>query len=268
MRHSLKGLCGAGALVLPLSVIVPAIMSPALAQQPVVRDLGGSNSFYDQTATQAQASGNLALFNQVEQHQRELRELRGQIEELRYQLDQLKQQSRQQYMDLDQRLSELPAQAPQASSSAAAADTSEPKGDSTSNSSQQAGSGASDQAREAYQAAFSKVQSRNFDQAISDFDTFVDRYPDSSLTGNAYYWLGELHSAQSSFGDAEKAFDTVLERFPDSSKVPDAMYKLGLLKARQGDTDEGHALLKSVQEDYPDSNAASLADDYMRQSGA
>ncbi|HAR06838.1 MAG TPA: tol-pal system protein YbgF, partial [Cobetia sp.] len=111
MRHSLKGLCGAGALVLPLSVMVPAILSPALAQQPVVRDLSGGNSFYDQTATQAQASGNLALFNQVEQHQRELRELRGQIEELRYQLDQLKQQSRQQYMDLDQRMSELPRQA-------------------------------------------------------------------------------------------------------------------------------------------------------------
>jgi TolA-binding protein len=77
-----------------------------------------------------------------------------------------------------------------------------------------------------------------------------------------------LHSAQSSFGDAAVAFETVLDRFPDSSKVPDAMYKLGLLKARQGDTEGGHALLESVQQDYPDSNAASLADDYLRQAGA
>ncbi len=71
MNHSLKRfferLCGAGALVLPLSVL-PLV---AVAQQPLVQDLssGGSSGFYQQTQRQEPSSGNLVLFNQVEEHQ-------------------------------------------------------------------------------------------------------------------------------------------------------------------------------------------------------
>ncbi|GEN22095.1 cell division protein CpoB [Halomonas cupida] len=290
MKHGLKGLCGAGALVLPLSVMVPimTMSSSALAQQPTIQEIGGSNSIYSQTATRSEAGGSLQLFNQVEGHSRELRELRGQIEELKYQLEQLKQQSRQQYMDLDSRLSEMPSgQAPAAdsgsnaegsssgnnadgSSSGNSADGSDSRnsGDGRDSASSGNGSSASGEARDAYQSAFSKVQDRNFDQAISEFDSFVERYPDTSLTANAWYWLGELHSAQSSPADASHAFEKVLSDFPDSAKVPDAMYKLGVLKARNGDRDAGLALLRSIKDDYPDSNAAALADQYLRQSGA
>ena len=254
MKHSLKGLCGAGALVLPLSVMVPAVLSPALAQQ--------SSGFYGQTTTQ-QAGGSLQLFNDVEQQKQEIRELRGQIDELRYQLEQLQKQTRAQYMDLDSRLSGGDQQGE--TSSATSSDNGEKSGSSNQGSS--SASPASSDAKNAYQSAFAKVQSRNFDQAITEFNDFVKQYPDTSLTANAWYWLGELYSAKSSFGDSEKAFSTVLEQFPDSSKVPDAMYKLGLLKTRQGDADGGKALLQAVSKDYPDSNAASLASDYLRQSG-
>nr|WP_300309382.1 tol-pal system protein YbgF [Halomonas sp.] len=254
MKHSLKGLCGAGALVLPLSVMVPAVLSPALAQQ--------SSGFYGQTTTQSQAGGSLQLFNDVEQQKQEIRELRGQIDELRYQLEQLQKQTRAQYMDLDSRLS---SGEQQGEASSATSGNGEKSGSSNQGSSNT--SSASGDAKNAYQSAFAKVQSRNFDQAITEFNDFVKKYPDTSLTANAWYWLGELYSAKSSFGDSEKAFSTVLEQFPDSSKVPDAMYKLGLLKTRQGDADGGKALLQAVSKDYPDSNAASLASDYLRQSG-
>ncbi|QEM81857.1 tol-pal system protein YbgF [Halomonas binhaiensis] len=260
MKHSLKGLCGAGALVLPLSVMVPAVLSPALAQQ--------SNGFYGQTTTQSQAGGSLQLFNDVEQQKQEIRELRGQIDELRYQLEQLQKQTRAQYMDLDSRLSSGGQQGE--ASSTTTRDDGEKSGNSNQGSNNQGSSNtspASGDAKNAYQSAFAKVQSRNFDQAITEFNDFVKKYPDTSLTANAWYWLGELYSAKSSFGDSEKAFSTVLEQFPDSSKVPDAMYKLGLLKSRQGDAEGGKALLQAVSKDYPDSNAASLASDYLRQSG-
>ncbi len=109
MKHSLKRyvgrLCGAGALVLPLSVLPLT----AAAQQPLVQDLSNSNnsssgSFYQQAQRQEATSGNLVLFNQVQEHQQEIQQLRGQIEELRHQMEQLRRQSQQQYLDIEDRL--------------------------------------------------------------------------------------------------------------------------------------------------------------------
>ncbi|MGM0783061.1 MAG: tol-pal system protein YbgF [Pseudomonadota bacterium] len=255
MKHGLKRLCGAGALVLPLSVWLPAVAQ----EGPVVEDLrGGSGSFMDQTAVREESGGNLVIFNQVQQHEEQIRQLRGQVEELRHQLEQLRNQTRQQYMDLDERLmaSEAGVQSdPEVDEEAArqVAETPSP-------------SGTSDEAQADYQAAFAHVQSREFEQAISAFETFVEEHPDTRLTANGYYWLGELHSAEANLDAADAAFRRVIDDFPDSSKLPDALYKLGLVKARQGEPDESRALLERVRDDHPDSSAAGLADDFLRQS--
>jgi tol-pal system protein YbgF len=121
--------------------------------------------------------------------------------------------------------------------------------------------------QQAYQAAFAHVQAREFGEAIAAFEAFVGQHPDSRLAANAYYWLGELHSAESNLEEAETAFQRVLEDFPESSKVPDALYKLGLLEARRGRPEESRALLERVREEHPDSSAAGLADDFLRQAG-
>ncbi|SDJ29069.1 tol-pal system protein YbgF [Billgrantia gudaonensis] len=254
MQHGLKRLCGAGALVLPLSVWLPA-----LAQQgPVVEDLRDeAGSFLDQTEVREAPSGNLVIFNQVQQHEEEIRQLRGQVEELRHQLEQLRNQTRQQYMDLDERLMAEDAgmESPEVDEQAARQVVETPSP-----------SGTSEDAQAAYQAAFAHVQSREFEEAIRAFETFVDEYPDTRLTANGYYWLGELHSAEANLEEAEAAFQRVIDDFPDSSKLPDALYKLGLVKARQGEPEESRALLERVRDDHPDSSAAGLADDFLRQS--
>ena len=257
MRHSLKRLCGAGALVLPLSV-----MSLVEAQQrPIVEDRTAQprgSSFLDQTEVREEPGGSLVLYNQLQEHHRELQQLRGQIEELRHQLEQLRGQTRQQYIDLDERLMAGSAgieSNPQVDEEASrqVAETPSPSGNSP-------------DAQAAYQAAFAKVQARQFDEAIAAFEAFVDDYPDTTLTANGYYWLGELHSAEANLSEAEAAFFQVIDNFSQSSKVPDALYKLGLIKARQGELEESRALLEQVRDDHPDSSAAGLANDFLRQS--
>ncbi|SEK25096.1 tol-pal system protein YbgF [Halomonas daqiaonensis] len=258
MRHGLKRLCGAGALVLPLTVA-----APLLAQQPVVEDLtgrSGSASFYDQAATREEAGGSLVIFNQVQKHQEELRQLRGQVEELRHQLEQLRRQTRQQYLDIEDRLMAVSSGVDQA---APAVDE-----ESIRQVAEAPSQSVDDpEAQSAYQAAFAHVQAREFGQAISAFESFVSEHPDSRLTANAHYWLGELHSAEGELDAADAAFRRVLQDFPESSKVPDALYKLGLLEARQGRPEESRALLDRVREEHPDSSAAGLADDFLRQAG-
>ncbi|MFO7648128.1 tol-pal system protein YbgF [Halomonas sp. 3H] len=256
MKHGLKGLCGAGALVLPLSVWLPA-----LAQQPVVEDLTAQpRSFYQQTETREEAGGSLVIFNQVQQHDEEIRQLRGQVEELRHQLEQLRRQTRQQYMDLEDRLASGPA--------GVGVDSSAQVDEQAAQEVVQAPSpsGADPDAQAAYQQAFARVQAREFGEAIAAFERFVGDHPDNTLTANAHYWLGELHAAEGNLEPAETAFRTVLDDFPQSGKVPDSLYKLGLLKARQGDPQASRELLERVREEYPESTAAGLANDFLRQS--
>ncbi|TDB05530.1 tol-pal system protein YbgF [Halomonas marinisediminis] len=269
MEHGLKRLCGAGALVLPLSVGVPA-----LAQQPVVEDLTAQTStFYQQTDTREPAGGSLVIFNQVQEHQEELRRLRGQVEELRHQLEQLRGQTRQQYMDLEDRLSSVSAGMSRSSPDEETRDEAHDERPNSESERRDAETGtASPNAEDsdvqaAYQKAFSSVQAREFDRAIAAFDSFVGSYPESRLTPNAHYWLGELHAAEGRLEPAEAAFRTVLDDFPESNKVPDALYKLGLLKARMGQPDASRELLERVREAHPESTAAGLADDFLRQSG-
>ncbi|MGM0984571.1 MAG: tol-pal system protein YbgF [Pseudomonadota bacterium] len=258
MRQGLKRLCGTGVLLLPLTVATPLV-----AQQPVVEDLtgqSGSGSFYDQAATREEAGGSLVLFNQVQKHQEELRQLRGQVEELRHQLEQLRLQTRQQYMDIEDRLMAASGGVDQAVP-AVDEESARQVAEAPSPSAEDPG------IQSAYQAAFSHVQAREFGQAISAFNAFVSEHPDNRLTANAHYWLGELHSAEGELEAADAAFRRVLEDFPESSKVPDALYKLGLLEARQGRPEESRALLDRVREEHPDSSAAGLADDFLRQAG-
>nr|WP_290694212.1 tol-pal system protein YbgF [Halomonas sp. UBA3074] len=264
MNHSLKRLierlCGAGALALPLSVL-PLV---AVAQQPLVQDLssaGSSNSsFYQQTQRQEASSGNLVLFNQVQEHQQEIQQLRGQIEELRHQLEQLRRQSQQQYLDIEDRLmssgpTQIEQSTPAVEPEAAAEVVNAPSA-----------SNVSEEAQTDYQAAFAHVQARRFEEAIAAFEGFVSDHPDTSLTANGHYWLGELYAAEGELESADQAFSRVIEQYSGSSKVPDAIYKLGLVKARQGEAERSRELLERVRDDYPQSSAAGLASDFLRQS--
>ncbi|WP_043525970.1 tol-pal system protein YbgF [Litchfieldella xinjiangensis] len=256
MKHSLKGLCGAGALVLPLSVWAA----------PVVEDLSDRQqqpqSFYNQTQVREEAGGNLVLFNQLQKNQQEIQQLRGQLEELRHQLEQLRRVSQERYVDLEERITaggggNLSGNPPEAEvPSDAARDVAA--------SAQRSGGDSNAQA--AYQQAFQHVQDRDFPAAIQAFESFVDNFPDSSLTANGYYWLGELYSAQSELEPAANAFQRVINDHPQSNKVPDALYKLGLLRARQGQPDASRELLTRVRDDYPDSSAAGMANDFLNQS--
>lgn len=279
-RRAMGRLGGAPAWI-PRSIALAYAVLPisALAQQPVVEDRSGSpDGFYQQTETRS--SGNLVMFNQVQEHQRELQQLHGQVEELRHELEKLRNQSQQRYLDLDGRLASAAkasntnrastdsGEAGQADAGSGNADSGSKSGNTSENADMQEAepSVTSGAAQKDYQAAFAHVQAREFDQAITAFEQFVSEHPETRLTPNGYYWLGELHASENNLDAAEKALTRVIDKHAGSSKVPDALYKLGLVKARQGETERSRELLKQVKDDYPQSTAAGLASDYLRQS--
>ncbi|WP_136254543.1 tol-pal system protein YbgF [Onishia niordana] len=238
-------------------------LPPLVSAAPVVEDLSqGSGNFYQRAEVREESSGNLVLFNQVQENQDEIKRLRGQIEELRYQLEQQNKMAQERYLQLEKQIESNTGSGGVDPAGAMGEGVGQQEGGAS------AGSEAttSSDARSAYQAAFSKVQAREFPAAISAFESFVADYPDSGLTANGHYWLGELYSAQTELDKASAAFERVIQDFPQSTKMPDALYKLGLLRARQGKPDESRALLERVGEEFPDSSAAGLASDFLNRS--
>lgn len=208
-----------------------------------------SNSGYSQPAQPPVASNvQWELYNQLQQMQQELSELRGMVEQQSHEISQLKQQQRQRYLDLDHRINQLKA-APVAAASAV---QSEPS---------QSASSESVDDKLTYDQAIALMRERKFDEAIALLEKLLEAKPGSDLAPNSEYWLGELYMVLDppNYDVAKKHFITLLRDFKDHQKVPDALYKLGKLYNAQGEKAKARVTLEKVIADYPTRQAASHA---------
>ncbi|MFK7733066.1 MAG: tol-pal system protein YbgF [Pseudomonadales bacterium] len=116
-----------------------------------------------------------------------------------------------------------------------------------------------------YQAAYELVKRQNFKEALPAFKDFILLYPNGSYAANAHYWLGELYLYEANLDNAIQEFDTVVQRYPQHRKAPDALYKLGKAHHVRGDPQTARIMLNRVLSDYgrSGSNAVKLARDYI-----
>jgi len=87
-----------------------------------------------------------------------------------------------------------------------------------------------------YEKAFAKIKESDYVGAQEGFKEFIGKYPDNSLTPNAFYWLGETYYVAADYKSAAKSFAKCFQKYPDSSKAPDSLLKLGLSLAAMGNT--------------------------------
>jgi tol-pal system protein YbgF len=186
----------------------------------------------------------LDLSQRIEASQNEIRTLRGQLEELQHTVNRTQDQVREQYNDVDRRVSALEAgAAPSSASRGGAGALPVPQGDDRAN----------------YQAAFDLLKDGKYAEATAAFKQFIATFPDSSLSDNAWYWLGESHYVTRQYGEALKNFRTVVERFPNSRKLPDALLKIGYCNYELKNWAEARAALNQVVQQFADTTAARLA---------
>lgn len=116
----------------------------------------------------------------------------------------------------------------------------------------------------AYNDAFAALKDGRYAESARRFQSFIDQYPDSALTGNAYYWLGESYYVTQNYPIAEQAFQTLLKHYPDSQKAPDALLKVGYSQYELKQWDQAEATLTQVVQTYPDTTVARLAQGRLR----
>ncbi|MBD5772071.1 tol-pal system protein YbgF [Marinomonas colpomeniae] len=219
------------------------------------------------------------LLFQLETLQQEVQSLRGQLEEQGHELKLMKGNQRDRYIDLDKRISLLMtsnASSPTNSSVSTKPQAALPlnpvvdvKKESpavvvlTSPLTPIELQAPTEQSKQAYSSAYNLIRERKFDESEVAFTEFVKKYPNNTLTGNGYYWLGEVKLVQGKSREALSSFSTVIQGFPGHGKEADALYKMGTVSDQLGDTVKAKSYLQDVIRRFPDSKAAKLAAGYL-----
>ena len=210
-------------------------------------------------------SGAASMFQQFQQLQDDISELRGIVEEQSHLIAKLQADQKEQYLDLDRRIAAL-------TGSPGPTGTSNGSGTSTGPTTSMGGGGpmttgpanAGNSERDAYTTAFNMTKDKRFTDAIAAFNQMLVTYPKGEYSGNAYYWLGELYLAlpEPALEKSRQSFAQVVNQYPANPKISDAMYKLGVVYHRIGDRTKALEYLNRVQSQFPGTQAAKLAQSY------
>lgn len=91
------------------------------------------------------------------------------------------------------------------------------------------------------------------------FNEFLAKYPASSLTPNAVYWLGETYYTEKDYAQAILTFKEVTTKYPKNAKAPAALLKIGMSYEMSGDRDNARFYYNVLITDYPSSDPARMA---------
>lgn len=103
----------------------------------------------------------------------------------------------------------------------------------------------------AYKYAMSFLRQGDYSAAEAAFSQFLENYGDTSLAGNAQYWLGETYYVRERYQDAARAFLTGYQTYSSSPKAPDSLLKLGITLAALGQTQDACLTLAEVPRTFP-----------------
>ncbi|MCA9498907.1 MAG: tol-pal system protein YbgF [Nitrospira sp.] len=119
----------------------------------------------------------------------------------------------------------------------------------------------------AFRSAYKVFLNGNYDRASVEFQRFVTNYPSTTLTPQAYYYLGESFYVQKHYDPAKQALEQVISRYPSSKYRSHALYKLGQIMLEIDQRSKAQELWNSIIQDYPDSPESTQAKEQLKKSG-
>lgn len=253
--------------------------------EPVTNNV---NERLEKIEKQLNNSALLEMLESLESLKVEINKLRGEIEVQAHTIDQLKQKQRDLYTDLDRRLERfgtnensenLPNELQVLDANTTAeevvnennmADEDTLVIETTSDIGQKNEIISEEkfidpqEAERIYRNAFTLLKESQYDQALSAFKNFLKDYPNSPLSDNAQYWVGEANYVMQNYEIAINEYQALLNTFPNSQKTSHALLKIGYSYAELGNISDAKKILKEVIRQYPDTTASKLADERLR----
>jgi TolA-binding protein len=110
-----------------------------------------------------------------------------------------------------------------------------------------------------YRVALGDYMAAKYPLAASEFADLIKQYPDDDLSGNAYFYLGELNAKSLKPSIAVKDYDHLLEHYPDNAKIPAAHLHKGEALISMKEPDAGIRELRALIQRFPNSPEATQA---------
>ena len=92
---------------------------------------------------------------------------------------------------------------------------------------------------------------RDYDSAERAFQSLIRNHPDSTMAGNAQYWLGETYYVRNMYREAADSFLKAYRQYPNSVKAPDSLMKLAFSLARLGQKEAACRTFDELDDKYP-----------------
>src|SRR5260221_11090933 len=99
--------------------------------------------------------------------------------------------------------------------------------------------------------AFGLLRQADYPGAEEALRSFVQRYPNDPLAGNAEYWLGETYYVRKDYNNAAATFAEGYRKYPQSGKAADNLLKLGMSLGNVGQKKEACLTFRQVGHCFP-----------------
>ena len=262
------------------SVAATLLFFATAVSSPLLLADAATDARLDSIERKLDSRGLLEMLNRVEQLQRDIQQLRGDLEVQAHTLEEIQRRSREQYLDIDRRLQQLetgqasappmdvsPALAPvPVIPPATGAPTRVPIPEPETMPPPAARVPQPEQAgeRAEYEQALAVLREGRYAEAAQAFNGFLASYPGSSYADNASYWLGETYYVTRDFDRALATFQGLTENYPNSPKASDSFLKTGYIYYEKKDWPAARQALEEVVNGYPGTTAARLATDRLQ----
>ena len=120
---------------------------------------------------------------------------------------------------------------------------------------------------ELYTLAYGDFIKGSYEIARQGFQEFVKNFPETELSDNATYWIGETFYVERKFAEAVDAFDQVIKLYPKGDKAAAATLKKGFSYLELKNEKAAIKELRWVIQKHPSSKSAQLAKERLKSLG-
>jgi tol-pal system protein YbgF len=110
-----------------------------------------------------------------------------------------------------------------------------------------------------YDEAYGLLKQGKYAESQNLFREFIRLYPDTPLTDNAYFWMGEGYYDQGQYEQAILLYDKVVQNFPQGDKLVSALLKQAFAFDAIGDPQDAKILLNKIVKEHASSEQAAIA---------
>ncbi len=111
---------------------------------------------------------------------------------------------------------------------------------------------------ELYKKGFDAFIAGRYEEAITYFRQFVNRFPREKETASALFWCGESYFRMNNFVAAASFYEKVYNIFPESQKAATALYRLIQCYKKMGKESKAKKYEKELLRKYPNSEEANF----------